>query len=118
MQDFGPLMFFYGPPLASAFVSIIYFLAANQYSLGTRILISLHGAAISCWFLLLLYMGASGVRGATAEVFFFSVAVVPLGLVVYALVAFDGRGVHVLQIVNFVCALCIAVWGKLGIGGL
>jgi len=118
MEALPIIILIVGPPLATFLVSVIYFRAAEHYSLGTRLLVSLHGVALTCWFVVAICMNAVGVSEAKLQLPFHAALCIPLALALYSICRFEGGAIHLMQIVNLVCALVMVVSGRLIIGGL
>jgi predicted membrane-bound dolichyl-phosphate-mannose-protein mannosyltransferase len=118
MEALPILIFIVGPPLATLLVSVIYFRAAEHYSPGTRLLVSLHGVALTCWFIVAICMNVLGFTGAKFQFVFYAALFIPSALALYSIFRFEGGAIHLLQIVNLVCALAMMVLAPLIVRGL
>lgn len=92
-------------PVAAAAVSFAYFRSSKNLRLGERLAVSAHGLSIVLVYVGALLVAAVGLSRASLLYPFWSLFLLPLGLVGFALVRFRGNGaVHLLQLINLLSA--------------
>ena len=105
-------------PLVASGVSVAYFVNARNPRLAERIGVSAHGAVIALLYFSALLVPSSGSSIPWLPYIFWAAFGVPVILIVFALVRYQGRlWVHLLQVLNLMAAAWALFVGTMAVKG-